>query len=144
MLYPPPPTTLFQASHYSKAMLLGCSTSCWNVVAALAAVAAAALLLRRRNGRRRLLELQEGFRFRGRDVVVLHMMGRSTTSPNASPFPIKLETYLRAMDIKYVLLLLKSNSAKRFTGPVNPTCFCPFHYKKPPGQTHIFGKLGPP
>ena len=39
---------------------------------------------------------------RGRDVVTLHMFSRALTAPNPSPFPIKLETYLRMANIKWV------------------------------------------
>jgi len=38
----------------------------------------------------------------GQDVVVLHMFERSRTNINISPFPIKLETFLRMAKIKYI------------------------------------------
>ena len=38
----------------------------------------------------------------GKDVVVLHMFNRARDCPNPSPFPLKLETWLRIHDIKYV------------------------------------------
>lgn len=38
----------------------------------------------------------------GENVVVLHQFPRPGKIPSLSPFPIKLETYLRAMDIEYV------------------------------------------
>ncbi|KAK7067235.1 hypothetical protein SK128_002943 [Halocaridina rubra] len=39
----------------------------------------------------------------GRDVVVVHTFPRGIRIPNLSPFALKLETYLRMADIKYVL-----------------------------------------
>jgi len=38
----------------------------------------------------------------GKNVVVLHQFPRPGVIPNLSPFPIKLETFLRAMKIEYV------------------------------------------
>ena len=38
----------------------------------------------------------------GENVVVPHQFPRPGKIPNLSPFPIKLETYLRAMNIEYV------------------------------------------
>ena len=38
----------------------------------------------------------------GKDVVVLHQFQRGRFCPNPSPFPIKLETFLRINKIKYV------------------------------------------
>ncbi len=37
----------------------------------------------------------------GKDVVVLHMFPRAKFSPNLTPYPIKLETFLRMTKIKY-------------------------------------------
>ena len=37
----------------------------------------------------------------GRDVVVLHQMARGKNSPSISPFPLKLETWLRACGIPH-------------------------------------------
>ncbi|XP_059083252.1 failed axon connections-like [Tigriopus californicus] len=37
----------------------------------------------------------------GENVPVIHILPRGYTCPNASPFPLKLETYLRMKDIKY-------------------------------------------
>jgi glutathione S-transferase len=37
----------------------------------------------------------------GKDVVVVHQFGKGTKSPSSSPFPMKLETYLRIADIKF-------------------------------------------
>ena len=77
-----------------------CPTS--YLVAAAAVLTASLLLVVVRSRRRRssLRAAMDRFRFRPGDTVVLHMPGRTSTSPNLSPFPIKLETYLRAMDIK--------------------------------------------
>jgi hypothetical protein len=37
----------------------------------------------------------------GQDVVVLHQLDRGVFTPNISPFPLKLETYLRMANIPY-------------------------------------------
>jgi len=37
----------------------------------------------------------------GEDVVVLHQLDRGVFTPNISPFPLKLETYLRMANIPY-------------------------------------------
>lgn len=37
----------------------------------------------------------------GKDVVVLHQFPRGRTCPNLSMYPLKLETYLRVVKIKY-------------------------------------------
>jgi hypothetical protein len=36
-----------------------------------------------------------------KDVVILHQFPRGPRAPSASPFPIKLETWLRMAGIKY-------------------------------------------
>ncbi len=65
----------------------------------VAAVGAAVFLYRLvSSARRRALE--DRWNSQPKDVVTLHMVDRSPTSPNPSPFPIKVETYLRAMEIK--------------------------------------------
>lgn len=47
--------------------------------------------------------LQIKWNVSGKDIVVLHQFPRARFCPNASPFPIKLETFLRLHGIKYVL-----------------------------------------
>ncbi len=37
----------------------------------------------------------------GKDVVVVHSIERSKFTPNISPFPMKLETWLRMAEIPY-------------------------------------------
>lgn len=37
-----------------------------------------------------------------KDTVILHMFQRGKNSPNPSPFVLKLETFLRMADIKWV------------------------------------------
>ncbi len=55
---------------------------------------------RRRNTASKLARLRAEWDGRDKDVVTLHMFDRALTSPNPSPFPIKLETYLRIVRIK--------------------------------------------
>ena len=45
-------------------------------------------------------ELQPTWNAAGKDVVVLHMPERAIHGPNPSPFPIKLETWLRMNKVK--------------------------------------------
>ncbi len=56
--------------------------------------------MRQRN-EARLEKLRRKWNSVGRDVVVLHQFPRGRTCPNGSPYPIKLETYLRMAGIKY-------------------------------------------
>ena len=42
----------------------------------------------------------------GKDVVILHQMARGRYTPNISPFPLKLETYLRMSGIPYEVLII--------------------------------------
>ena len=53
-------------------------------------------------GWRRKCQLREKWDKAGENVVVLHQFPRPGKIPNLSPFPIKLETFLRAMKIEYV------------------------------------------
>ena len=41
-----------------------------------------------------------------KDVVILHQFPRGRITPSISPFVMKLETYLRMADIKYVVQFL--------------------------------------
>lgn len=36
-----------------------------------------------------------------KDTVILHVLGRGINTPSISPFPLKLETYLRITGIPY-------------------------------------------
>ncbi|XP_070539584.1 failed axon connections homolog [Ptychodera flava] len=65
-----------------------------------------------------------------RDTVVLHQIGRGKYAPSISPFPIKLETYLRFANIPYVSVHGTKTSSKgkipwiEFNGEVvNDTSF---------------------
>jgi len=49
----------------------------------------------------------------GKDVVVLHQFQRGTHVPNLSPFALKLETWLRMADIKYVIDTDEPQSASK-------------------------------
>ncbi|EFX86930.1 GST-N-Metaxin-like protein [Daphnia pulex] len=51
----------------------------------------------------------------GQDVVVLHQLDRGVFTPNISPFPLKLETYLRMANIPY------QNDFKNPIGPKGKT-----------------------
>nr|CAH0109178.1 unnamed protein product [Daphnia galeata] len=51
----------------------------------------------------------------GEDVVVLHQLDRGVFTPNISPFPLKLETYLRMANITY------QNDFKNPMGPKGKT-----------------------
>ena len=48
----------------------------------------------------------------GENVPVLHMFDRAKNHPNASPYPIKLETFFRAANIEYMVDYSKPFSPK--------------------------------
>lgn len=48
-------------------------------------------------------ELRQKWDSAGENVVVLHQFYRAKTHPNASPFPMKLETYYRIAGIEYIV-----------------------------------------
>ncbi len=50
--------------------------------------------------KQRLEKLQAKWNAVGKDVVVLHMFPRAIYCPNPSPFPVKLETWLRMNNVK--------------------------------------------
>lgn len=76
-----------------------CSIWCY-IVGAFAA-AATLLLAQKSRAKARRERLRQLWDSRGKDVVTLHMFHRARTCPNPSPFPIKLETYLRMAGIEY-------------------------------------------
>lgn len=47
-------------------------------------------------------ELRAKWNNAGKDVVVLHMFQRARTCPNPSPYPIKIEMFLRMNNIEYI------------------------------------------
>ena len=61
-----------------------------------------ASLLKKLISRRKAARLRAEWDSVGKDVVLLHQINRGYTVPSLSPFPLKLETYLRMADIKYV------------------------------------------
>ena len=50
--------------------------------------------------RKAVRALQKDWNAAGKDVVVLHMPQRAIYAPNPSPFPIKVETWLRMNKVK--------------------------------------------
>ena len=40
------------------------------------------------------------------DLVVIHKLGKGPAAPSLSPYPIKLETYLRMAKIHYVVRII--------------------------------------
>ena len=52
---------------------------------------------------KRLANLKIKWNAVGKDIVILHQIQRARHCPNGSPYPIKLETYLRMHQIKYVV-----------------------------------------
>ena len=76
----------------------------------LAVLGALVFCLKRRSAAKRT-ERQEKWNNAGKDVVVLHQFPRATFCPNPSPYPIKIETFLRATGIEYV------NDFEDFTSP---------------------------
>eukprot|EP00095_Tigriopus_kingsejongensis_P003458 snap_masked-scaffold13_size735724-processed-gene-2.14 protein:Tk03458 transcript:snap_masked-scaffold13_size735724-processed-gene-2.14-mRNA-1 annotation:"gst-n-metaxin-like protein" len=67
---------------------------------ALVALTISIWLWKRRQDR--LAFLRNQWNRQGKDVVILHQFPRARFCPSPSPFPLKLETYLRMTDIKYV------------------------------------------
>jgi hypothetical protein len=57
-------------------------------------------LVRRMSRKAAAARLRSQWDSAGKDVVVLHMFQRAIYSPNLSPFPMKLETWLRMNKIK--------------------------------------------
>ncbi len=48
----------------------------------------------------------------GQNIPVLHMFGRAKNHPNASPYPLKLETFFRAAQIEYAVDFSQPKSTK--------------------------------
>ncbi len=78
--------------------LLGCTAV--QVLITLAAAGVGLKYYLGEKNKKRLVGLREKWNAAGKDVVVLHMFPRAIFSPNASPFPVKLETWLRMNKIK--------------------------------------------
>lgn len=53
------------------------------------------------NGYFNLIYLRKKWAAVGKDIVALHQLPRSPVTPSPSPFPLKLETYLRMASIPY-------------------------------------------
>ena len=79
------------------------TTTCGNIVLLLGALGGAAYVHFQNKRGAKLAKLQAEWLMAGKDVVVLHQPSRATYCPNPSPFPIKIETYMRIMGIKYVI-----------------------------------------
>ncbi len=73
---------------------------CLRVALGAAGAVAGMVILIRQRAASRTAALRAEWDSAGKDVVVLHMFDRALTSPNPSPFPIKIETYLRIAGIK--------------------------------------------
>ena len=58
--------------------------------------------LYRQRSKSRLVDARRSWVKAPRNVVVLHMFPRARDCPNPSPFPLKLETWLRVQNIQYV------------------------------------------
>ncbi len=58
------------------------------------------VLVSRIKASKRKARLRSLWDSREKDVVTLHMFDRALNCPNTSPFPIKLELYLRMTGIK--------------------------------------------
>jgi hypothetical protein len=56
----------------------------------------------KKQAKAKLANLQIKWNAAGKDVVILHQFPRARYCPNPSPYPIKLETFLRMNNIKYV------------------------------------------
>ena len=63
-------------------------------------------------------KLRQQWNNAGKDVVVLHQFFRARHAPNGSPFPIKLETYLRIAKIDYEFRVAPVQNVQRtYTSP---------------------------
>ena len=86
--------------------MLGCLFECLNncyvqyAAAFLLAFVAIRLYLKRRS-EDKLNDLRFEWARAGKDVVVFHQFDRPRSAPSGSPFPIKLETFLRMAGVKY-------------------------------------------
>ena len=72
-----------------------------------------AALVKKLISRRKAAMLRAEWDSVGKDVVLLHQFQRGYTIPSLSPFVLKLETYLRMADIKYVNDFKSPMSPKR-------------------------------
>lgn len=73
------------------------------VAGAVLAAALGLLFLTRKRRQWRRQALQRRWDAAGKNVVVLHQFPRATHCINISPYPIKLETFLRLAGIEYVI-----------------------------------------
>ncbi|XP_002731577.1 failed axon connections homolog [Saccoglossus kowalevskii] len=69
------------------------SENCWAIAGGVATTALAVLVVNRILRKPKIVY--------PRDIVILHLTGRSRFAPSLSPFPLKLETYLRFAKIPY-------------------------------------------
>jgi hypothetical protein len=72
------------------------------VVVTSVAGAGVVIIVRKVLDKAKLEKAKKAWAEAGQDVVVLHQFGRPSTSLSASPFPAKLEAFLRIAKIKYV------------------------------------------
>ena len=69
---------------------------------ALACILGGVIFFQKLRSRDKSLRRKQEWNNVGKDVVVLHMFNRARDCPNPSPFPLKLETWLRVNKVKYV------------------------------------------
>ena len=75
----------------------------------------------RRKRKQNWVKQREKWASVGKDVVVLHCFPRGNTCLSLTPFPLKLETYLRMNNIKYV------TEFRHFVGPKGKTPWITFN-----------------
>ncbi len=69
-------------------------------ISGAAAAVASVVFLRKLASSSRRRALEKKWNSQPKDVVTLHMVNRGPYSPNPSPYPVKVETYMRAVGIK--------------------------------------------
>lgn len=89
-------------------------------VATIAIVGAGIYIVQKIRAEKRRKNRQQQSRAK-KDVVILHQFPRGLYAPSISPFPLKLETYLRMANLKY------ENDFTDFIGPKGKSPFITFN-----------------